>query len=82
MSSRRTDMSSSGRLLQDRETAAAAADVMDSITTKLLRVRDFARIALSDELNGGKIQAEAIDVIDAISDAVVAARRRAVADWH
>jgi hypothetical protein len=55
---------------------------MDSIATKLLRVRDFAQIALRDDLTGGDIQAEAIDVVNAITEAIEAARRQAVADWH
>lgn len=82
MNGRRTDTPGSAELSQDREAAVAAADVMDSIATKLLRVRDFAQIALRGDLTGGEIQAEAIDVVDAISNAIEAAHRRSVADWH
>lgn len=82
MNGRRTDTPRSAWLSQDREAAAGAADVMDSIATKLLRVRDFAQIALRDDLTGGDIQAEAIDVVNAITEAIEAARRQAVADWH
>ena len=80
MNGRQTDTPGSAGLSQDREAAAAAADVMDSIVTKLLRVRDFAQIALRDDLTSGESQAEGIDVVTAIMDAIEAARRRAVAD--
>jgi hypothetical protein len=69
-----TDTSNSAWPLQDREAAVAATDVLDSIVTKLLRLQDFARIALRDELDGGQSQAEATDVMDAISNAIGAAR--------
>lgn len=77
MNGRRTDTARSAGLSQDREAAAAAADVMDSIATKLLSVRDFAQIALRDDLTDGDIQAEAIDVVNTITDAIDAARRQA-----
>jgi hypothetical protein len=80
MNGLRTDTLGSAPLSQDCEAAAAAADVMDSIANKLLQVQDFARIALRGELAGGEAPAD--DVVDAIADAIEAARRRSVADRH
>jgi hypothetical protein len=59
-----------GRASADAEATANAADVFDTISTMLEGVKDFARSALKDELDGGHYQDEAAGVLDAISDAI------------
>jgi hypothetical protein len=77
MNGQRMDSSGSAGLSPDHEAAAAAADVMDSIATRLLKVRHFAQIELRGDLTAGEAQVEAVDVLDAITNAIEAARRRA-----
>jgi hypothetical protein len=63
-----------GRASADVEASAGAADVFDTVSTMLEGVRDFATVALKDELDGGHFQDEAGAVLDAVSDAIGAAK--------
>jgi hypothetical protein len=63
-----------GRAAADAEAAAAAADTFDSIGSMLEGVQDFAARALKDELAGGHYQDQAAEILDAISDAIGAAK--------
>lgn len=46
------------------------ADACASIASMLEKVRDFAELALKEELNGGHFQDEAGAIVDRISDAI------------